>query len=57
MFILRIIINKRIIMKLIKHVMNDGGRADSGYKGQVGDCVLRSIVIASGKTIRKSVRN
>lgn len=40
-------------MKLIKYVMNDGGRADSGYKGQVGDCVLRSIVIASGKNYKE----
>lgn len=27
---------------------NDGGRAEAGYKGHVGDCVARSIAIASG---------
>lgn len=27
---------------------NDGGRADAGYKGFTGDCVARSIAIASG---------
>lgn len=28
---------------------NDGGRAEAGYKGQAGDCVTRSIAIATGK--------
>ena len=28
---------------------NDGGRAEAGYKGAVGDCVARSIAIATGK--------
>lgn len=27
---------------------NDGGRAASGFKGQTGDCVCRSIAIATG---------
>ena len=27
---------------------NDGGRAQAGYKGSVGDCVCRSIAIVSG---------
>ena len=27
---------------------NDGGRSDSGFKGGAGDCVVRSIAIASG---------
>lgn len=27
---------------------NDGGRADAGYKGNAGDCVCRSIAIATG---------
>ena len=30
-------------------VVDDGGRADAGYKGQTGDCVCRSIAIATGK--------
>jgi len=29
-------------------VYNDGGRAAAGYKGQTGDCVTRSISIATG---------
>lgn len=28
---------------------NDGGRIAAGYKGSVGDCVCRSIAIATGK--------
>jgi hypothetical protein len=28
-------------------VYNDGGRKDAGYKGEVGDCVARSIAIAA----------
>jgi len=28
---------------------DDGGRAAAGYKGQAGDCVVRSIAIATGK--------
>lgn len=28
---------------------NDGGRSDAGYKGNAGDCVVRSIAIATGK--------
>ena len=27
---------------------NDGGRADAGYKGKAGDCVVRAIAIATG---------
>ena len=27
--------------------INDGGRAAAGYKGQAGDCVVRSIAIAT----------
>jgi len=29
--------------------INDGGRADAGYKGKTGDCVVRSIATATGK--------
>ena len=28
---------------------NDGGRAAAGFKGKAGDCVARSIAIASGR--------
>ena len=30
-------------------VSNDGGRQAAGYKGSTGDCVCRSITIATGK--------
>jgi len=30
-------------------VFNDGGRAEAGFKGKAGDCVCRSIAIATGK--------
>ena len=30
-------------------VFHDGGRAAAGYKGETGDCVTRSIAIATGK--------
>jgi hypothetical protein len=30
-------------------VIDDGGRAAAGYKGTAGDCVCRSVAIASGK--------
>jgi len=29
-------------------IKDDGGRASAGYKGSAGDCVCRSIAIASG---------
>jgi len=32
----------------INFVKNDGGRAKAGYKGYTGDCVTRSIAIATG---------
>ena len=32
----------------MEFVKNDGGRLEAGYKGSSGDCVLRSICIASG---------
>lgn len=28
---------------------NDGGRAEAGYKGKTGDCVVRGIAIITGK--------
>ena len=33
----------------MQHVFNDGGRFEAGYKGTTGDCVARSIAIATGK--------
>ena len=33
----------------MKYTYNDGGRAETGYKGDAGDCVCRSIAIATGK--------
>ena len=32
----------------MKHVFDDGGRAAAGRKGHAGDCVCRSIAIATG---------
>lgn len=32
----------------MKFVFDDGGRAAAGYKGDTGDCVCRSIAIATG---------
>ncbi len=33
----------------MKHIFDDGGRSAAGYKGHTGDCVTRSIAIATGK--------
>lgn len=32
----------------MEFVFNDGGRAAAGFKGHTGDCVVRSICIATG---------
>src|SRR5215207_7357895 len=32
---------------------NDGGRAEAGYRGEAGDCVTRSIAIATGKSYQE----
>ena len=37
----------------LKFQINDGGRAAAGYKGQAGDCVVRSIAIVTGMTYQK----
>lgn len=34
---------------VVKFQYNDGGRKRAGYKGNAGDCVTRSIAIATGK--------
>lgn len=33
----------------MKFVKDDGGRAAAGFKGSAGDCVARSVAIASGR--------
>lgn len=33
--------------------LDDGGRADAGFRGSTGDCVTRSIAIASGRPYRE----
>jgi hypothetical protein len=38
-------------MKTFKY--NDGGRKDAGYKGDAGDCVVRSIAIVTGKPYKE----
>lgn len=37
----------------MKFEFNDGGREAAGYKGKTGDCVCRSIAIATGKTYQE----
>lgn len=32
---------------MIPFIYNDGGRAEAGYRGRTGDCVVRSIAIAT----------
>ncbi len=32
----------------MRYVLNDGGRKDAGFSGYTGDCVTRSIAIATG---------
>lgn len=34
-------------------VYDDGGRAEAGFKGNAGDCVCRSIAIATGRPYRE----
>lgn len=33
--------------------LNDGGRADAGFKGSAGDCAVRAAAIATGKPYRE----
>lgn len=35
------------------YTYNDGGRAAAGFKGETGDCVCRSISIATGKPYKE----
>jgi hypothetical protein len=34
-------------------VFHDGGRAAAGFTGKTGDCITRSIAIATGKTYQE----
>ncbi len=34
-------------------IFNDGGRAEAGFHGRAGDCVVRAIAIATGKPYRE----
>ena len=34
---------------MIDYIQEDGGRADAGFRGSTGDCVVRAIAIASGE--------
>ena len=37
----------------MRQLYHDGGRAAAGYKGDVGDCVVRAIAIVTGKPYRE----
>ena len=37
----------------LKFKVDDGGRAAAGFKGKTGDCVVRSIAIATGMSYQK----
>ena len=37
----------------MKFQFNDGGRIAAGYKGSAGDCVVRSVAIATGLPYQK----
>jgi hypothetical protein len=37
----------------LKFKVDDGGRAEAGYKGKTGDCVVRSIAIVTGLPYQK----
>ena len=45
---------KRLFSKSnLRFQINDGGRSAAGYKGQAGDCVVRSIAIVTGLPYQK----
>ena len=37
----------------MEFIFHDGGRAAAGYKGKTGDCVTRSIAIATERTYQE----
>ena len=47
-FFKRIFSRSNLVLKI-----DDGGRAEAGYKGKVGDCVVRSIAIVTGYSYQK----
>lgn len=40
----------------LRYTLNDGGRANAGFKGSAGDCTVRAICIALGKPYREIYR-
>lgn len=38
---------------MIPFTYDDGGRSDAGFRGKAGDCVARSVAIASGRPYRE----
>lgn len=46
-------ISKKDLTKMSTWVYDDGGREKAGYKGNTGDCVVRAIAIASGKSYQE----
>ena len=45
---------KRLFSKSnLRFQINDGGRSAAGYKGQAGDCAVRSIAIVTGLPYQK----
>ena len=39
--------------KMLGYAHDDGGRADAGFKGSAGDCVVRAVAIAGALTYRE----
>ena len=37
----------------MQFIYDDGGRAEAGFKGDAGDCVVRAVAIATGKPYRE----
>jgi hypothetical protein len=37
----------------MKHIYDDGGRANAGYRGTAGDCVVRAVAIATEQPYRQ----
>lgn len=37
----------------MKHVYNDGGRAEAGYSGDTRDCACRAVAIVTGKPYKE----
>lgn len=42
-----------LVEQAIQWTFDDGGRAEAGYKGSTGDCVVRSIAIAAEKPYKE----